>query len=1181
PNCGFDNPPGMKFCGQCATQLANLCPNCSFENPQGFKFCGNCGQNLLAATVSKATDDEEMLRRLQSYIPGHLVDKILQSGRQIEGERRNVTVLFADISGFTAMSEKLDPEEVFLIIDEAMKAFSEEIYRFEGTIDKFTGDGLMALFGAPIAHENDPERAVRAALGMQQALAEFNKGTAKQLGTTLKMRIGLNAGTVVAGGMGSDLRMDYTVMGDTVNTASRLEEAAEPGTILVSRSVYEPTAPLFNYEELSPITVKGKKEPLPVYQVIGIKERPGPVRGIEGLRAPLIGRQKELAQLKQAADRLLDERQGQIVLVTGDAGIGKSRLTEEFKEYLAEREVIVVEGACVAYARSISYWIFLQMLKAYFGLQDDDSEYEKRWKIEHKVETIAPRNKAEVVPFIEDLLSVELVEDEYIERTRHLGPAQLRQQTFLAMRQLFLSEAARQPLVLILDDLHWVDKPSLDLLLFLLGTVEQAPIMVYCISRPEDGQAHQEIAKIATSTYADRFTTLRLKRLTSLESTELVGSLLTIAELPDSLRQMISDKAEGNPFYLEELIRMFIDRGIIRRTDNRWQMAPDADLKEIEVPSTLQGLILARIDSLDDDPKYTVQCASVIGRTFQYPVLDSVRNGTAPASLENDLNELERHDLIRLRSQLPELEYIFKHILTQETVYRTLLIRKRQKLHQRVGEALETLYHDRLSEYVELLAYHYDIGQVAEKALQYLIMAGKKAASRYANEQALEYFGKAKEIIEKGLAGDTQERIDVAEGLGDAQSLTGKYDAAITNYQETLSLMRSGDGYGNARQMADITRRIGRTCERQGDYDEAMRWLEQALSELTHDSERGPAVERARIYNDLGWVNYRQGNFEKAYDWAMGSLGIVEGTRHYNETASAYNRLVGVFYHKGDWKQATEYGEKGLRLRERIGDTYGVATSLQSLGAMYIYLGNWELAIRNTEKSLGMMKEMGDPAVIAAAYNNLGFTYEEKGDCDRAVEHLQKSIEIAERINNAYLMALSKNNLARVSIVQDDWAQAIEYLNDSTRVANEIGSSEHLAEAYWLLGEAHLGLGELVKAEESCQQSLKLSAEIGSAANEGSARRVLGMIRRAQGSLAKASEHLTSSMQIFGDLNYQFELAKSQFQMALVRRDMGQTGEALEHLEKALGVFRRLEVERDIQRAEEELTKLKELQGQL
>lgn len=1168
PKCGYDNLAGVDVCAQCAAPLARVCQNCGFTNPPNFKFCGNCGTHLLSATLTRAPS-EETRQRLASSIPAALAEKITSIGKQIEGERRTVTVLFSDISGFTALSEKLDPE-VYNFIDSTLKAFIDEIYKHEGTLDKFMGDGVMALFGAPVAHEDDPTRAVRTALGMQEALRRINEDLEFRLGISLKVRIGLNLGTVVVGSVGTDLRMDYTALGDTVNVASRLQSVAEPGTILVSRPVYEQTQPLFEFRELGAIRVKGRVEPVEIFEVVALRPKAGRVRGIPGLTAPMVGREEELARLRRVVDELAEKRQGRIVLVTGEAGIGKSRLTAELKGYLANKPVTVLEGACLSYGQS-AYGVFLRLLRSYFEIADDDSEEAVRDKIERSVRRVLSDDSTvpQVLPHIENLFSLRIIEKELAERVRHLEPAQLQQQTFLAIRELFKAEAQTKPLVLIFEDVHWIDKLSLDLLT-LLGATEQVPLLLYCNSRPAEGAAALQIQRLGTELYPSRFLHLPLAPLSHSDSVALIDLLLTISELPESLKQVIPQRAEGNPFYLEEIIRMLIDRGIIRRSDGHWQMAPDADLAGLEVPRTLQGLIMTRVDHLGEEARQALHCASVIGRDFLYRLLSAVLSDSR--NLQNDVRELEERELIN-RIEAADLLYRFHHVLIQETVYNSLLIRRRERLHHRIAAGLEQLFKDRLEEHIEELAFHYTESKDAASALPYLIRAGKRAADRFANDEALRYYRLAADFLNQTTP-TPQQRIEVYTGLGQVRSFVGDYDGALNAFLIALELIRAAGDTQVRQSGAEIMRRIGRVHERRGDYAEALRWLENALSQLDRDPDSVRAVERVRVYNDIGWVHFRRGQFEEAYQWRMRSLQIVEGSDHYNEMASAYNGLAILFVRRGDWARATAYAEKGLRLRETIGDLYGVSQSHNNLGVIASEQSQWDQALGHFERSLEIRQRIGDTGGISQMNNNLGNSYREKGDYPRATELYRRALDIAEKIKDGNLICLALNNLAHVNTLQDQFDSAIHYLTRSLSTATEMGHKEHLAEAHWLLAEAYLGQNQLERAQQSAQQALTIASEMGRRLIEGEALRTLAKIARAQRDLYAADDYLQRSLTIFAQLKNPFELAKSQYQFALLQRERGQFAETCTTLESALGTFARLGAEAECQRARAELDHL-------
>ncbi len=1170
PKCGFENPRGVNVCGRCAAPLARACQNCGFENPGNFRFCGNCGASLDAATRAPGSEGRA---RAAAPIPAPLAEKITHAGKQIEGERRTVTVLFSDISGFTTIAEKLDPEQVYDLVDTTLKAFTAQVYQHEGTLDKVMGDGLMALFGAPIAHEDDPARAVRAALGMQDALRHINVDLEERLGITLKVRIGLNSGLVAVGSIGSDLRMEYTALGDTVNVASRLQNVAEPGTILVSRAVFEQTQPLFEFRELGSIRVKNRVEPVEIYEVVAPRQSASRVRGIPGLTAPMVGRAEELARLRRAVDDLVTQRRGQIVLVTGNAGIGKSRLTAELKGYLANQWATVLEGACLSYGQT-AYGVFLRLLKALFQIVEQDPEEIVREKIERAVRALVETASLNAtLPYIEHLFSLRIFEKEMTARLRHLTPPQLQQQTFLAIREVLVAQAKDQPLVLMLEDIHWIDQLSLDLLTFLLSAVEQAPLMIYCNARLTEGQGAAQIQRLGAELYAANFLSVPLAPLSHADSIALVDLLLTISDLPEQLKQLLPERAEGNPFYLEEIIRMLIDRSIIRRRGDHWEVDPAADLTELQVPRTLQGLIMARVDHLSEGARQAAQYAAVIGRDFSYRLLSAVVEGAA--NLGEDVRELEERELINRRAVDAEMEFRFHHVLIQETVYHSLLVRRRERLHHKIAEGIESLYRNRIEENVEPLAFHYAESKDIDRALPYLIRAGARAADRFANDQALRYYQLAAEYLLKTNA-PTEQRIQTYTGLGAVQNLVADYDGAINSYRTALELARTASHAPPPRRLAEIMRCMGRVYERRGDYAEAQRWLDDSLAELDRDPSSERSEDRARVFNDIGWVHYRRGQFEDAYKWRMRSLQIIEGTEHYSEMAAAYAGLVALFTRKGDWAHALAYGEKGLQLRETIGDLSGVSQSHTSLGAIAGEQCDWDRALRHFQQALEIKQRIGDIGGVSRLNNNLGFLYLEKGDYAHAAQYCQTALAIAERIKNENLTCHSLMNLAHIAILRNEFDTAIPLLARSVEIARSTSSQEALTEAEWLLAEARLGLKQLEQANLMAQQAVQLASEIGSHLIEGLATRTLAKIAREQQNLDAAEEYIRRALTILGDLKNPSEVAKSEFELARLQRDRGQRSDARATFQHAARTFEQLGAQAEFQQAHVALRELGE-----
>lgn len=1171
PQCGHDNSPGVAVCANCATPLANLCSNCGFENPRGFKFCGNCGSNLLTAGLARPSDSEQ-LRRLRGFIPGQLVDKIITASKQIEGERRTVTVLFSDVVGFTTISEKLDPETVYNVIEESVAAFREAIYAHEGTLDKFMGDGVMALFGAPLMHEDDPARAVRCALDMQAALETISDQLVAQHGIPLQMRVGLNLGTVVVGDIGVDLKMNYTALGDTVNVASRLQSVAEPGTVLASRAVYEQTRALFEFSELGSIRVKGRAAPVEIYQVLGVKSAPGSVRGIPGLSAPMVGREIELARFERALQNLISRQRGGVLLITGDAGLGKTRLVAEAKQWLKSSPALgqlrVLEGTCFAYGQS-AYGIILRLLRELFQINSEDTLEASHALVAARIRALFPdaRTQYQILPYIENLLGLPTVERDLAERIRHLEPAQLRQQTFLAVRDLMIREAQTSPLVLILDDLHWLDKPSLDLLLFMFGATEEAPLQFVCLARPSENQASTQVQRVGAATLGEHFVHFALEPLSLSESDALVDLLLTISELPEALRKLITQRAEGNPFFLEEILRALIDRNLIRRRQDRWEMTPDADLSAFQVPRTLEGLIMTRVDNLSESTRYTAQCASVIGREFTDAILLRIAD-TNPARQENDLQELIDHELVMQTLALPEREFAFRHILTQQTIYNSVLLRRREQLHYKIAQAIEELYPARLEEQTERLAFHYSESKDAGKALPYVIRAAERATARFANEEASGYYRAALEMTTR-VNVPVMTRLRILVGLGNSQTHVGDFEGA------TLSLNRAWvlatelpENITRARQAAEVARRLGRVHERHGKYDEAMRWLEIARREIDRDPSSAQAVERVRIYLETGWVHYRRGNLDAAQQWRLQALEISDGLDYYAEMGSAYNGLAAVANLQGDWQRAIQYAQHGLSVRERIGDLEGMSRSHSNLGAIMLNIGEWDRALPHLQESLELKRRIGDVRYLVSAQINLGLYYLYKGALADARAYLNQARQGAEKLRDPNALCLALCSLAQVDAAEGKLDTAQQLLSESSALAEKSGVREWHAEAQSVLARIELQRGKLEAARVAGERALTLARSAGYRQTEANALRELGSVARAQGDFIQAEQDLKRSIELSNALTSPYEAARGELELGLLYTEYNLFAQAQAALTHARDVFVQLGAVQYAQRAE-------------
>ena len=1028
------------------------------------RFCGNCGSRL-DETSTETTFTAEAPEQLGVLMGADLIQRLQAAGIEAAGQRRNVTVLFADLTGYTALSGRIDSEDLFEIVQRYVNLLIKSVYKYEGIIDKLTGDGIMALFGAPISHENNAERAVRAALDMQEDVSRLSHDLLSTIGAELTMRVGLHSGLVVVGGVGSNLMMDYTAIGDTVNLAHRIEEAAPPGTILISESVYRQAHQLFDCQQISVLNPKGISYPVTAFRVVGQKIQPGLLRGLEGLRAPLTGRDKELNQLMSIADDLYKKERGQFVLITGEAGLGKSRLTAEFKALLELEHPAILEGQSLAYRRSISYWMFLDLLYHYLGATPATPPSQVRERLIQLVYRALDTKAAEFLPFIEHLLSLAHSDPVAAERLSYLDAGQLRHQTFLGVRNLFLAEAHRQPLIIILEDLHWADEASLGLLRYLIEAIPQAPVLIIGISRRIEDKTLIELVDWAKTHLGTRYSQIDLQSLSEDQSEQLLVQLLEIPSLPRDVQTEILQRASGVPFYLEEILRMLIDAEAIQRVNGRWQLMSGTDVISLGVPENLEGLILARFDRLNSAQRRMLQVASVIGKNFSLAVLNEVLGSANPAGVLQELTHLERREFIETLQGNPDPVFTFRHILMSDAIYSTLLRRESSRLHGQVAHAIETRYADRLEGQIELLANHFRFSPELDRALHYLILAGQKAARNNVNEQALQHFEAGLEILEK-VQHQPSQAIALQMGLGDVLVFFGDYPAARSHFQAALkTIAEDASSHVYLEDQCALYRKLAKTQERQGEYDQSLNDLKRALS-ILQSAGRDLPVERARILNDIAWIHFRLGNLPEAKQLLLESLDLVENSDAYDAIASVFNRLGGIAYNQGDWDLAAGYLRKSIAIRESIHDVVGLATSFNDLGLLEVEMGALDNALDNLTHSYELKNQLGQAEGIAMALNNLGWLRLLRGELEEARQVLQAAHELADQIGYTSLHRQILKNFGELHLVAHQWQEAVTALQQTIPELIELNVPDQLLDTYRLLGEACLGANDLNAAIE-------------------------------------------------------------------------------------------------------------------
>jgi predicted ATPase len=603
------------------------------------------------------------------------------------------------------------------------------------------GDAILAFFGTPVAHEDDPQRAVFAALEILNEVKPFAAQVKAQYGLDFAVRVGINTGPVVTGDVGSQRVAEYTAMGDAVNLAARMEQTAEPGTIRIAEDTQRLIAPLFELEDLGGIEVKGKSAPVRAYRVLAAKTRPGRLRGIKGVSAPLIGRDSEMSELREAL-RCLKEGRGQIVALIGEAGLGKSRLLDEArKAWLLGNPAYTweqVQGSPYDTARP--YGLFQKFARDMFGIELDDPPAVIHDKVEKGFEGAPPETVALCKVTMERVIAAKAIKD-----TTDFGAQAIKEDLYHIAVHAW-ENAATSPTVCVFDDLHWADQASVELLIHLLHVTENRPVLFLCAFRPERQAPGWSIKLRAETEYPHRYTEIALSPLDSQKTDDLVSALLNIADLPRDLRKLIIKKTEGNPYFVEEVVRSLIEQGIVYQTDDGLRWKASTKLEDIAIPDTLHALLVARIDRLDAETRSTLQLASVIGRTFFARILKAVSDQAM--ELDRHLGALQRVELVREVMRKPELEYIFKHELARDAAYNTILLRRRRELHKLVGEAIEALFGDRAEEYAHRLAQHFAAGGDSDRSYRYYVMAGDAAAAMSANAEAADHFAHALQAAE-------------------------------------------------------------------------------------------------------------------------------------------------------------------------------------------------------------------------------------------------------------------------------------------------------------------------------------------------------------------------------------------------------------------------------------------------
>ncbi len=1085
--CSHINTATARFCENCGQSLAQRCPNCHTPVSDTAKFCGNCGFNLAAVTdaVAAAAPPPAPLAALRHAVPMALVDKIIAERSRVEGERKLVTVLFADIVGSTSLAEPMDPEDWGEIVSGAHRRLAEAIYRYEGTIAQLLGDGVLAFFGAPLAHEDDAERAVRASLAILTSIQDYAEELRRAHKVpAFQMRVGLNTGLVVAGHIGSDLHMEYLAVGDTVNLAARMQSAAEPDTVLISENTQRLVAPLFHLVDVGQITVKGRSEQTHAYRVVA--ERRGSVRtrGIVGLDSPLVGREHELATLL-ARSQALHQGEGHTVTITGEAGLGKSRLIAELRKALAasgflssadmaaaldghHERIAWLEGRSRSFEVGVPYAPFIDLFGRLFGSSTDASHLDVA-SVGTWLTTWIPDQAAEIAPFIAALLSIELTGDAR-ERVRYLEPPQLRERIFGAVVTLVQELARRRPVVLLFDDLHWADATSLALLEQLLPLTRTVPLLILTLFRPGEHHPSWQFYQAAQRHDAARLTNLVLEPLDETHARTLVANLLHVEDLPEKVRSLILAKAEGNPFFVEEVIRSLLDSGLIVQVDDHWR-ATQA-IEHITVPDTLTGVIAARLDRLGDASKRVAQTAAVIGREFDLEILAEVHD--EPQVLDSALDDLQQRELVRVKEHLATVGYIFKHTLTQETAYASLLLRRRRELHRRVAECLER----RRPDHVNDIARHYVEGQELARALPFLVTAADRAAHAYATTEAIALYTQAQQILQTVDNAGMMRR--VFEGLGGALMMAYDVPRALETFYAMLAFGRAHEdiatqvsalnklGMLEGQWMGDfaaaeihlleaealartfeiraglmelLTIRCG-ICNMTGDFGRTITYL----GESVHLS-RGLGIKEQMAFGltHIATTLTHLGRYDEAWDRAQEALAVAREAGDQQHEAEALAYAVAMCHlRNGELDAAKACASAGVQIAAHIGAAFAESLGSYMLGWVAYLRGAYEEALLQYGRSLDRGRTSGMPFQEAMALSALGAVYLDLGPqwADKALELHAQTLALLEHPLGVQAGGTAWVDLGMCTLTLGHIDQAADYFQRGLTVPTFLGMQQ-------------------------------------------------------------------------------------------------------------------------------------------
>jgi class 3 adenylate cyclase/tetratricopeptide (TPR) repeat protein len=1116
--CQHENAAGAKFCGECGARLEALCAACRTVNPPANKFCQECGAAMgKAEPVTGPTDAR--FSSPDAYTPSHLARKILSSRASLAGERKKVTVLFADLKGSLELLADRDPEDARALLDAVLERMMEAVHRYEGTVNQVMGDGIMALFGAPVAHEDHAVRACYAALRMQRSVSRYADELRRRQGIDVQIRCGINSGDVVVRSIGSDLNVDYSAVGQTTHLAARMEQLARPGTIMISDATRRLADRYIEVEGHGPVPVKGLKQPVEVFELKGAAPA-SRVQSTGGVLTRFLGREDEL----RALERLLEKAglgEGQVVGLAGEAGVGKSRLVWEFTRSTRAQAWLLMEAPAVAYSKTTPYAPITTMLASYFHIEPTDDASRIRAKVTSKVLELDPGMHWAIPPIL-SLGNMAAEDAEY----EALEPAERRRRIFAAVTRIVLRESERQPVLVVVENTHWMDSETGALVDLLAEEIRNARVLLLTTYRPSE---HRPPIRSA-----EHCTEVRLGALSQRSTEALIEEFLGPTPELQPLTRMLVDRTGGNALFVEESVRSLIENEVLVGDRGAYRLAKP--ISTIKIPDRVQAVLAARIDRLPEDRKSFLQAGAVIGKDLPFSLLQAVAGVPADQLLGN-LAELEEAQFLQTTSLYPDLAYSFRHALTHDVVYSTLLKEQRRNLHARIVDALEALYPDRRGEHVERLAHHALGAELWFEAVGYLREAATKAVARSANREAVAFLeqalGALSHVPETSVT--FQQAIDVRLDMRPPLLQLGRLDEIRTLSQDAARM---------AEQMADEAR-------------------------------------QARAYSYLINYHYLRGEPAAALEYGERCLSIAErlGDR---VLMSVARRYMGHAYHaQGQARQAIralQDNAEAMASEVAREATTTAVTAYVSTCAWLAFtladLGQFEEAETWADRARAEAEARRHPYSEAIALTLSGQVATIRGQLERAVVPLSRALQICRDSNLTVWQAIPAALLGQCLVTLDRKQDGLALLEEAVRLSDEVGVKAYLARWATLLGEGFLAIGDTTRAAAIGTRALELARAHGERGHEAAALRLLADVAAATPSFADATQRYDAAAAIAEDLGLRPLLARTRLGLGQVYRQAGRVQEAEEYLASAIVLFSELGMWTWLDRSEPDLRAL-------